>query len=132
DRDLTRRLVEALGHVRPGGLVPEGHEADAVLVERRKQGVDLGRRETEDEAHALVREAACEQGSTVQVGHGTPPLGLAAPLPDPSPHWRNRCRRRAPDLRRRECCPGVRDVTALVGTSARFAYAVGSRVPGAG
>src|SRR5262249_51205408 len=65
---LARRLVEALGHVGPGGLVPERHQADAVLFERCEQWIDLGGRETENEAHALVREATCEQRAAVQLG----------------------------------------------------------------
>ena len=84
DRHLARRLVEALGHVRAGGLVPEGHQADAVLVERREQWIDLGRGETEDEAHALVREAAREQRAAVHLGHRAPPRELAALLAHPA------------------------------------------------
>jgi len=40
--DLPRGLVEPFGHVGPRGLVPDRHEADAVVVERRQQRVDLG------------------------------------------------------------------------------------------
>src|SRR5207249_6959910 len=95
-------LVEALGHVRPGGLVADGDEPYGVLVERRQQRVDLGRRETEDEAHALVREAAGQQPSTVQLGHRTPPRetdpgghrrlsarSLVAASPPGSSHYRS-------------------------------------------
>ena len=58
------------GAVHGGGLVADRDEADLVLVERGEQRIDLGARKPEHEAHAFGSQAAREQLSTRDLGHG--------------------------------------------------------------
>ena len=69
-RHLPGRLVETLRHVGAGCLVPERDEADLVGLQRGQQRIHLRARQPEHEAHPLVRETACEELSTGDLGHG--------------------------------------------------------------
>ncbi|BCI89363.1 hypothetical protein NIIDMKKI_45690 [Mycobacterium kansasii] len=68
-RDLSRRLVQSLGHVHPGRFVAHRHQPDTVGLQLREKRIDLRGRQPEEELDPLGLKRTGEELAAGHLGH---------------------------------------------------------------